>query len=234
MEGSRKFIRYISDSIANLSSMMTSSSASSSQYTPTVEGEENRSRIPLSLIGVNESGKSLDNSLEWSREDDGNGTVVVRAADYEQMQCELSANKTVIEELRRKERESEKMLRNYDRTLTYVLEERRNKGTCVSGEDGGSEEISRLRHSEQRLKSHVQALKKDLFISEERAEAFKQIAKEKIDDLTREVERLRGLYEDERRRASEVRDKLVRAEGAARARSEEGVELVEYCKYLLG
>lgn len=216
MERSKRFVKYISDSVANLSSLMHGSSGT--YYEPT-------DRVPLSSISVNGSGEAL----EWSKEDNGNETVVLRKSEYEQLQSELSQQREAIVRLRRKEDECDKKLRNYDRTLSYVLEKRGEPR-----EEWDDEETSRLRHSEQRLKSHVQALKKDLFVSEDRAEAFRQIAKERIDELLGEVQMLRTQCVEERRRVGMLSDKLVRLENVLETACEEGVEAVEYCKYLLG
>lgn len=212
--------------------------SSPTYYTPTVNGSEEG--IPLSLIETNNSIK-LDTSLEWSKDNDENESVILNKAEYEQMQAELSLNKTMMEDFKRRERESNKMLRNYDRTLTYMLGKNGQRSDTIPQghmknevEDNESEEMSRLRNSEQRLKNHVQALKKDLFISEDRAEAYKQIAKEKIDVLTKELGAVKALYEEEKRRAGILNDKLTRLERIFENRCEESVELVEYCKYLLG
>jgi hypothetical protein len=227
MDRPKQIIKYISDSIANLSSLVYNTSSSHVD-----EDEVRTTRIPLSISG-DDTLKALDESLEWTRDDEGNETIVMKVSDYEEIQQELSLQKTRLEEQKAKEREYKKMLGDYDRTLAYVLERKERGNASLVMEEGGrdgpaavNDEVCRLRQSEQRLKSYIQALRKDLFTSTERSEAFKELAKQ-------EIESLKAVCDEERRKVVVLSSKIVKLEKAFETRCEESIELIEYCKYLL-
>lgn len=213
--GSRRLVKYISDSIASLSSMMLSMSSGSRPPVPDDGGP-----VPLGTIGTSEKPASAaipDVSCD--------GSVVLKRTDYERLCSELSSSRAMMEALKRKEEECSRMLSNYDATLTYVLE-RNEKERILLESTVMSEEIERLKSKEHRLRSYIQALKRDLFANEDKMESLRKASEEKIESLAREVE-------GERSKVSLLGKKLKEIEASLGTRCSEMVELIEYCKYLL-
>ncbi|WEL39095.1 hypothetical protein PFJ87_07g01750 [Encephalitozoon hellem] len=218
---SKGFVKYLSDSIANLSSMIMS--ISSGTRAPVEE-----SAVPLSSINMSEEMQDYKSASGHLDEE----VVVMKRSDHERSCSELASSKTMIEDLKRKEEEYSRMLKNYDATLTYVLE-RNEKEKALLESIVMNEEIERLRSNEYRLKSYIQALKRDLFASEDKIEALQRVSNERIEFLAGKVEEIKGMYEEERKKVSSLSKKLSELESDFGTKCEEMVELVEYCKYLL-
>ncbi|ADM11907.1 uncharacterized protein Eint_071460 [Encephalitozoon intestinalis ATCC 50506] len=215
-----KFVKYLSDSIANLSSLVMS--ISSSTHAPAEE-----STVPLSSIDMNEKTEGCRRTTNPDNE-----TIVLKRSDYEKTCSELASSRTMIEDLKKKEEECNRMLRNYDATLTYALE-RNEKEKILLESTIMNEEIERLKSNEYRLKSYIQALKRDLFASEDKMESLRKANNERIEFLVGQVEEAKGMYEEEKRKVSYLSKRLNELEDAFGVRCREMVELAEYCKYLL-
>lgn len=143
-------------------------------------------KASLSSVGSLFSPGSPDIALEPvdipSPGPDADDTVVIRRAEYEGMQSELSGQAEAIRHLRSHEDEHLSRIQEYEAMFTEVLKReilgRRSPG-ALPGEDSAEsemlrkrceDEISRLRSSEDRLKSHIHALKRDLIAAEQAAE----------------------------------------------------------------
>ncbi|CAD25681.1 hypothetical protein [Encephalitozoon cuniculi GB-M1] len=222
--GSKRFVEYLSASVANLSSMVLSMSSGSRAPA------EEESAVPLSSINMSE--KMQDSERLGGSHSSGDETVVLKRSDHERLCEELESSMAMIEELKRKEREHGRMLKNYDTTLAYVLE-RNEKEKALLESTIMSEEIERLRSNEYRLKTYIQALKRDLFASEDKMESLRRANNEKIEALSEQAEEIKRMYEEQKRKASCLSNKVAGLESALRVRCEEMVEVVEYCKYLL-
>ncbi|KAM0672221.1 hypothetical protein CWI42_081460 [Ordospora colligata] len=84
------------------------------------------------------------------------------------------------------------------------------------------EEINRLKSNEQRLRTYIQALRRDLINNEE-----------STSELKREVQQLRNTHEQEKINIRRMLKQVESLEKAFDERLYEIVEVVEYCKYLL-
>ncbi|AFN83393.1 hypothetical protein EROM_071420 [Encephalitozoon romaleae SJ-2008] len=219
--GSKRFVRYLSDSIASLGSMVMSMS-------PNSRAPVEESSVPLSSINMSEKTQDCESIANHSDEE----TVIVKKSDHEKSLFELTSSRVVIEDLKRREEEYSRMLKNYDATLTYVLERNEKEKALLEGVVM-NEEIERLKSNEYRLKSYIQALKRDLFASEDKIESLQRANNERMEFLAKQVEEIRGMYEEEKGKVSCLSKKLSELENAFGARCNEMVELVEYCKYLL-
>jgi len=84
------------------------------------------------------------------------------------------------------------------------------------------EEINRLRSNEQRLRTYIQALRRDLINNEE-----------STSELKKEVHLLRNAYEQEKESTGWMLKRVETLEKTLNERLHEIVEVVEYCKHLL-
>ena len=174
MENSKKFVKYISDSISNMSSMLYDSSSEIH------EANSISDDIEMSNIDTL-------TSQDWSKNNVCDETIIIKKSEYDKVLNELSFSRMQNNNYKIKEREYVRMKNDYDRTLSFLLENNQitniippdiveNNMSIINDND-----INRLRATECRLKSHIKALKKDLFDSEQRADAFKCIAQKDIE-----------------------------------------------------
>lgn len=109
-----------------------------------------------------------------------------------------------------KEEEYKSLLIDFDSTLSFIMERDCNSKIDEANDkkvDELNAKISTLEKNEKRLQTIICSLRDDLIKMEERVEAYRQIAGEKIDSLVRENERLQVLYEMEKEVVKELRGK---------------------------
>lgn len=220
--GSKKVTDYLKDTFSNMSTIIFGSNDTSEE------------------IEVNEI-DSLT-TQDWSKDNECNETIILRRSDYDKMCSELSLSRQQTNNHKIKEKEYKKEISEMNNTLNYFLT-REDENKTVILEDiknrrqGGDicleNDINRLQAAEQRLKSHIKALKRDLFEAESKAEAFKEMAFQDIDKLKEEIKSLKDDLENERNKNLRLSNSISRVEETLGKRSEECVELVEYCKLLL-
>ncbi|KAI5173388.1 hypothetical protein PAEPH01_1937 [Pancytospora epiphaga] len=136
----------------------------------------------------------------------GEGTVVIRREEFEDMRNELSGQAEAIKRLRTHEEEYISKIQEYEAMFTEVLRKElfNKKGVSEASKEevdlhalrsSYEKEIMRLKSMEDRLKSHVNALKRDLIAAEQaaeetedrlRCEIFEQ--REAIGDVMRRLE----------------------------------------------
>ncbi|KAF9763070.1 hypothetical protein NGRA_1531 [Nosema granulosis] len=220
--GSKRVTDYLRETLSNMSSMLFGSDDVSEE------------------IEINEIDTLT--TQDWSKDNECNETVVLRRADYDNICSELSLARAQANSYRIKEREYKKELEEMNNTLSYFLtkedenktviledmKHRRNEGSICLQND-----IDRLRAAELRLKSHIKALKRDLFEAENKSEAFKETALQDIEKLKEEAQALKEDLEKEKKNNQRLVTSMARLEDTIGKRSEECVELVEYCKLLL-
>lgn len=139
-----------------------------------------------------------------------NESILVEKTEYENLiekveilEKEKSINKAKSEEYK-------SLLIDFDTTLTFMME--KDSSFTLDDDKGRKVEelnkrIIQLEKSEERLQSIITSLRNDLIKSEEKVEAYRQIAGEKIESLVRENERLQMLYEIEKEAARELRNR---------------------------
>lgn len=223
MEQTKKIVKYISDSISNLSSIIFNSST------------QNEDEIEINAIN------SLT-SQEWSKDNVCDETIIIKKNDYDKLLSEISYTRIQLNNYKIKEREYTRMKNDYEKTVTYLLHNDKdvnnlnfiNKTRQINFKNETSEsEVNRYIASEMRLKSHIKALKKDLFDSEQRAETFKCMIMTDNEMLKEEVVQLNKKLESEKHIKQEYQQKIRRLEDIIQNRCEEIVELIEYCRYLM-
>lgn len=215
MESSKKLVKYISNSLTNLSSIIFNNSS------------EDLSRKDISALEFKITDQlnvqSLDSNLSWSKDSDcNNDTVVLQKGDYERLKAELAYSQCEIKRYKWLEREYKKKVDEYDRTMTYILDKEENN---VKTGSSLNSEINRLRYVEQRLNSHIKALKRDLFSSEARVEDLKRIASSELDNANQRIEKLELQFVGASKRVCVLESMLE-------DKCKVIIELVEYCKFL--
>lgn len=136
--------------------------------------------------------------------------------------------------------EYKKLLIDFDKTITYILSKNQNNGIMGNIIEEANNKMERLREevesfksTEDKLKNQINFLEKDIIKAEERAEAYKLLAKEKIDSIKIENEQLFCLYEDEKRINRNLEIKINELQQIINDRIKENIEVVEYCKILI-
>lgn len=225
MEQTKKIVKYISDSLSNISSIIFNSSTQ----------HDDEDEVEINAIN------SLT-SQEWSKDNVCDETIIIKKNDYDKLLSEISYTRMQLNNFKMKEREYTRMKNDYDKTVTYLLNNDRNgkhfdfvnKTRQINTKNELSEnEVKRFIASEMRLKSHIKALKKDLFDSEQRAETFKCMANADKELLKEEIVQLNKKIETEKEHKKEYVQKIRRLEDILQNRCEETVELIEYCRYLM-
>lgn len=194
-----------------------------------------------SFIRPGESGTAVesfmekaDSSLKWSAE---NETMVIKKSEYEGMQTELFNKTEVIKKFKAKESDYQSLIKEYESTILETLKSENPQNISVLDTklnviERYEDELSKLRASENRLKSHIQALKRDLLMTERKAENIEDTLEQRIVFLNTECESIKNELRQEKLirnklefENKEIKDDLVR-------RCEELAELIEYCRYL--
>lgn len=175
-------------------------------------------RTSLSSVGSLFSPSSPDITVEpVDGLSDGLGaddTVVIGRAEYEEMQCRLSERAETIKRLRSNEDEHLSRIQEYEAMFTEVLKKEilGARGSLLK-EDGPEaeplqrrheDEISRLRSSEDRLKTHIHALRRDLIAAERAAEETEDRLKCELYMQHEAAERLAGRLEAVERERNEL------------------------------
>lgn len=177
-----------------------------------------------------------DSSTIWS----GNSeTVCVKRSEYESLQNEVLSQTETIKRLKRKDEENQSLIHDYENTFSMVLQKdlERTKSRLLLGESGSlarmEQEIEKLRSSEQRLKSHIQALKRDLVLAEEKNEAEQELHEKQAQSLTAELERERDMNKAARMRIDELSFSNKEYRMNLEKKCEELAEVVALCRLLL-
>ncbi|WUR03235.1 uncharacterized protein VNE69_04063 [Vairimorpha necatrix] len=221
MESSKKIVKYISDSLSNMSTMIFNSSSDDIELNDIKTYKDDTSL-------KDDTSKTNDTSLEWSKDNVCDETIIIKKSDYDRVLSELSFSRMQNNNYKIKEREYTRLRNDYDKTLTLLTNSQHINNNIIEDND-----LDRLRSTELRLKSHIKALKKDLFESEQRSDAFKCIAQSEMENMREEIRRLERQNNQEREEKEKLESKIKRLEDILQNRCEENIELLEYCKYLM-
>ena len=167
METTKKIVKYVKDSVANISGIIAG----------------NRAEEEINI---------MNHSFEWSN---NNETILVKKCEFEAMQNEIFNQTEVIKRFKHKETEYQSIAQDYEDTLAMMLKKDQT-GKEVEHIDIGlgkkyEDDIARLKCAEERYKSHIQALKRDLMLAEEKAENLEDAYESKTEILMKEVEELK-------------------------------------------
>ncbi|KAI4292039.1 hypothetical protein PAPHI01_1313 [Pancytospora philotis] len=210
MDTPKKIVGYIRESLSNLSSILAPGS-------PDIEARA--VECPGALC-------------------DPNDTVVLKRVEYESMQDELQEQSQTIKRLKGREEASLSQIQEYEAMFTEVLKKEIGRKSDAGDCDASFEkvkcegEIERLRASEERLKSHIRALEKDLVDSEAKAEATSEELCDRISALESRVgealSRLQSMHAASEGLCAE--NQSLKAE--LKKKCEQLAELLGYCEHL--
>lgn len=149
-----------------------------------------------------------NNSLEvipTSTDSFSNDTLLIDRNEFEKMKESIIELDTNLKESSLIEEEYKRILIDYNTALSYFIDSntgmsRESVDECNSTIKKLVMECEQLRKSERRMREHLENLRMNLVESEEKAEAYRVIALEKIEELRRENGRLKGALDLERRR----------------------------------
>lgn len=145
-------------------------------------------------------------------------SIIIERSEYEKIKHNLETLKNENKESKNKEDEYKRLLSDFDTTLSFILEkdERENfsplKKTLKEKErliEQLNMKLDRYERNSKKLKEHLACLEKDLINSEERLQAYKSIAMEKIEILTTENNNLKRLYENEKMKNRNVNERKI-------------------------
>lgn len=187
------------------------------------KSEEDTSDIPTNTI---------DSSSKWS---DSKETVCIKKSEYDSLQMELFNQTEIIKKLKRMNEESQSVINDYENTFEALsLASNLNKASSWGNTTNNAiAEIERLRSNEQRLKSHIQALKRDLLISEERAENEIIHKEQMVDSLKADVEELSFQIKCKNSKIQELCYTVSEMKIELEKKNEYLVELSYICRELL-
>ncbi len=206
MDGTKKIINIIKNSLANLSSFLL----------PKVTKRKH-------------SGEGK--SLTWSNNDD---TVVIKRTDYESLQTELFEREEMIKRLKKIKDEKDTQIHEYEGMFTKFLKKKiETNYTPDNIKKRIENEMAIYRANENRLRSHIQALKRDLIISEEKRETVEDEMEQNKIHLQKKIE---NLLNNEKKYLNEF-NKLIlenqRLKQELEDKCKKIIELLEYCKFFI-
>lgn len=172
--------------------------------------------------------KTDENSYKWSDNDD---TVIIKRMEYESIQTDLFECEETIKKLNKIKNEKEMQIQEYEGMFTKFLKKKIEMNEIMPFSKSREDKISICKSNENRLRSHIQALKRDLIIAEERAERAEDKMEQasicyqkKIDYLvenqTKYKNEIYKLAVENEKSKKEIEDKCKKI-----------LELVEYCKH---
>ncbi|ELA41730.1 uncharacterized protein VICG_01234 [Vittaforma corneae ATCC 50505] len=174
----------------------------------------------------------IDSSPKWS---DGKEAICIKKSEYDSLQMEIFNQTEIIKKLKRMNEESQSVINDYENTfealsLASNLSRDCSKGTTTKN---AIVELEKLRSNEQRLKSHIQALKRDLLLCEEKAEN-EIIHKEQIvDSLKNEIEELNFQIKRKNSKIQELNYAISEMKVELEKKNEYLIELSVICRELL-
>jgi hypothetical protein len=247
----KKIAKCIANSFTQISSFIGHNSNLNDQefYSPTASPEEtlnlSENNVILTSFESNGSKKTIlfDESMDWSKTmSSTNNSIILEKSDYKKIKEHVKSMECEIRDSKIKEDEYKKLLIDFDNTISYIIEREEENNTdalkqlikekmkCIEKLNC---EIDKYVVSEKRLKDHIKSLERDLINSEDRAEAYRCIAQEKIDVAILEAEKLKSYYEFERSKNAILGKRVDELEKIVAQRCGENIELIEYCKILL-
>lgn len=210
MEASKKIVSYVKNSLSTIGSMLAPCSPDTEVH-PT------------------------DNSLEWSNNND---TIIIKRAELESMQAEMFECSETIKKLKRRDTENQSQIQDYETMFTKFLKKNIDRNDTLEEliptiREKYENEITKLRSSEDRLRSHVQALKRDLVAAEQKSENIEDNLEQRLIFLKKENDTLKDElnrvdYENKQLNSTNKELKMI-----LESKCEELTEVIAYCHYLL-
>ncbi|KAG0419503.1 Transforming acidic coiled-coil-containing protein 2 [Dictyocoela roeselum] len=168
------------------------------------------------------------------------GSIVLPKEEYDEMQSQIYSLQEEISINKQKEDEYKKLLIDFDSTMSSLMTKKPQNGLLenVIMEKNKkiellTDELDRYKINEDKLRNHLSILEKDLLRAEERANAYKILAKEKIDSVNKENENIFKMYESERENVEFLKFQVDELFKKLTDKTQETDEVVKYCRDLL-
>ncbi|KAM0680695.1 hypothetical protein GINT2_000965 [Glugoides intestinalis] len=167
----------------------------------------------------------IEEMQKWS---DSKESVLVKKTEFDSLQMELFNQTEIIKRLKKRDEESFSMIKDYE-TVFKTL----GKSSISLEGENYIVELEKVKSNEERLKSHIQALKRDLIHREEKAENEISYKDQIIDNQKVEEERLQNIIKKQNLTIQE----LTFANSEMKLKLEKNyeimIELTSICKELL-
>lgn len=130
-------------------------------------------------------------------------TISIDRSEYDQLKESLNELKLLQTESLRMEEEYKRILIDYNTALSFYIDKKEFKDTKECNQNckiiikNYQIENEKLRKNEKRMRDHLKNLNNDMMNCEERAEAYKIIAMERIDQLRMENQCLKEMADVE-------------------------------------
>ncbi|KAG0440041.1 hypothetical protein DMUE_2027 [Dictyocoela muelleri] len=167
-------------------------------------------------------------------------SIILPKEEYEEMQSQLKSLHEEVSMNKRKEDEYKKLLMDFDNTISFMMSKNNSNGLLESviREKNDkikllSDELEKYKINEEKLKGHVVILQNDLLRAEERANAYKDLAKEKINSVNKENEKIFKMYENVKNQVKNLKIQVNELFMMLIEKTSETSEVVGYCKELL-
>lgn len=164
---------------------------------------------------------------------------IISKSHYNSLQNEISELSKITENKSKKEEEYKKLLLDFENTINYVTEKTDGKEISVL-ENIVSEklqtieelrtELKNCENYQKNLKRQIRVLEKDLRRSEERANAYMEIAQEKIEE---EKKRGNEIVDEKNKEIDKIKEENEKVNKKLEKRNLEVVELIEYLKIVI-
>lgn len=191
----------------------------------------------FSDISVEESIDSITNeSMKWSANSD---TLMVNKMDYEALKNDHFNQTEIIKRLTRRNEENISLIHDYENTFSMVLQKDLvstrvlNKQSIPYSHRKMEDEIERLKCTEQRMKSHIQALKKELIVEETKNKAALEDFKDEILLLRAEKDDLLAKIKIFAKKIEELEFKNKDSQIEIEIKCKELAEAIEYARMLM-
>lgn len=168
---------------------------------------------------------SIGEHPKWS---DSKESLLVKKTEYESLQMELFNQTEVIKRLKKRDEESFSMIKEYENAFKTL-----GKSSIYLEGENYIVELEKLKSNEQRLKSHIKALKRDLMFCEEKAENEISYRDQLIDNMKAEEERLSSVVKKQGLTIQELKFSNTEMKLKLEKSSESLIELASICKELL-
>ncbi|KAI5148183.1 hypothetical protein ENBRE01_0171 [Enteropsectra breve] len=178
-----------------------------------------------------------DKTIYWSA--DNEDTIIIKKIEFEELKDTIHKQYEEIKKCKYKEDEFKSIIEDYEGTFTSMLKRELGRGSGtknveaqVNNMNKYEDEILRLKTNEERLKSHIQALQRDLLMNEEKNEQMETAFENRIETLRTENTDLRKDLVDAKNTKSTLNRKNLELKLELDKKCEDLAKLIEICKFI--
>lgn len=169
---------------------------------------------------------TANSSLEWS---DNKEMICIKKTEYESLQIDIFNKTEIIKRLKNTNEDNKSVILEYEEAFKSI-----SKGKVIdSNMPNLLDELERLRSSEDRLKAHIQALKRDLITCEEKMENEILYKDQQIDNFKSEIEDLKNTIKRQISKIQETEFANVELKIALQRKCENLIEITTICSELM-